>query len=616
MKFDKKQRLFLLGLIMLVAFFFRSYHHQEWLFFKWDQARDAKLLAVAVEKGPEHLPLLGPRATKLSNGDYLRLGPAYYYLMYLSGAIFDSVRPEVFAYPDLLLAVLTIPLLYLFFALYFSRRNSLLLAAMYAVCFLIVQYSRFSWNPNSVPFFLVLSFYGMLRFFREKDFGKKKMVWLSLWMLGLIIASQFHFFAFFSLIGISGLFVFWKIKPWQKVFFQNVFTKKALKIFLVVVAVVGVFYAPMVISEIKSGGQNTKNFFLAFKDKPKDKPFSQKLMRNIREQGRGYFLLTTSYDYKKSEKNHFLVSAWAGCFFILAGLFLAIRAYRKEKQSEKRDFLLLISIWTIFFFLVTIPMAYQLRPRFFVVVFPLAFIFFGFWFNLFSELFGSKERWLVGAVFASFIFLNVNGTLAWFKENALSQDNSLEVNRTLILKKKDGVTLGQLEALTKKIKEESAGDFFYYYAKPEYQSVVEYLLLLEGVPREQFSPLDQISESEKVSIKAGAPIFLMVSAKSGFASAKKELRNLVLPKEEFQFGQLKLINSGLREDWQKFVLPDKAVVVSSLEEVPADAEGDGLDDVVETEEPAVIQGKSARIFWRDIFGTDESPKEVEEILSR
>ncbi|MEA1926162.1 MAG: phospholipid carrier-dependent glycosyltransferase, partial [Patescibacteria group bacterium] len=198
MNISKRFTFLFLVIIIAGAIFVRTYHYHEWLFFKWDQARDAVLLAPAIQHGPEHLPLLGPRATRVGN-DYLRLGPAYYYTQYISGALFSSTKPDVFAYPDLFFSILTIPLLYFFLRLYFSRFNALLGVLLYAFSFLIIQYSRFSWNPNSVPFFTLLSFYGLLQFTKKDQSLKKKTLWLGLWALALSIASQYHFFALFSL---------------------------------------------------------------------------------------------------------------------------------------------------------------------------------------------------------------------------------------------------------------------------------------------------------------------------------------------------------------------------------------------------------------------------------
>ena len=202
-------------IIILGAILVRTYHYNEWLFFKWDQARDAILLSSAIKDGPGRLPLLGPRATKIGD-DYLRLGPAYYYVQYLTGVIFNSTDPVIFAYSDLFFSIASILLLFLFLRVYFTQGISLLATMMYSFSFLVVQYSRFSWNPNSVPFFTLLTFYGLLRFSIAKT-SRARLGWLSLWALGFAIASQYHFFAFFVLTGVSLLFLKYYFLWWKKI---------------------------------------------------------------------------------------------------------------------------------------------------------------------------------------------------------------------------------------------------------------------------------------------------------------------------------------------------------------------------------------------------------------
>jgi len=205
-----------LGCIVFLAFFVRIYNLHDWQYFKMDQGRDAQLVSHAINEGPGMLPLLGPRAgaTAVDNG-FLRLGPAYYYFQYLSGVIFNSTDPEIFAYPDLFFSLLAIILLYFFTNLYFSKNTSLLIAMMYAFSFIIIEYSRFAWNPNSLQFFVLLTFFGLLKFLNTEKI-KTKLVWLVIWAMAMAIGSQLHFFGFFVLVGVSGLFILLRSEFWKK----------------------------------------------------------------------------------------------------------------------------------------------------------------------------------------------------------------------------------------------------------------------------------------------------------------------------------------------------------------------------------------------------------------
>ncbi|MEA2006937.1 MAG: glycosyltransferase family 39 protein [Patescibacteria group bacterium] len=576
-----------LFVIVIGAIWVRTFHYHEWLFFKWDQARDSILLAPAIEHGPEHLPLLGPRATKVGN-DYLRLGPAYYYTQYVSGVVFSSTKPDVFAYPDLFFSILTIPLLYFFLRLYFSRTNALLAVLMYTFSFLIIQYSRFSWNPNSVPFFIILSFFGLLKFIESKKV-KQRIGWIALWAGAFSIASQYHFFAFFSLTAITAIFVFLHYQLWKpkdigsKI--KTVFSKRGIAVALTAVFIIGVAYTPVIISDVVTDGSNVKNFIGAFSEKPKkNKTTWQKIVRNFREQPKHYYLLITSFRHRKGMKAD-PVPVGFGTVFVVLGLALTIARRKKEESAQKKAFLLLVSVWTIVFFLVTIPMSYQLRPRFFVVIFPIPYIFFGLWFVLFKEKFGDRAKPAIISIVAMILILNAYGTYAWFRENMLSQNHALDTGRTYILKKQDGVTLGQLEKVTDYMYENRRSDDFIYYSKPEYTISFKYLLWQKNDPLISYDFANSTQD-----LRGHDYVFAINSVSGGFDSVSKKIKDYATVISQKQFGQLVVFE--MKIDQNKIPAPKEKKAVAVEEE----------------------EGKTERLFWRDVFGL--SSKEVDSELGK
>ena len=369
----------LLLIIVVAAFFVRIYKFDEWLYFKMDQSRDAFIVSEAVNNGPQYLPLLGPRAgaVQLKHG-FLMLGPIYYYFQYISGVIFHSVQPYVYAYPDLFFSILTIPLLYFLAKLYFSKRNSLLITAMYAFSFIIIQYSRFAWNPNSLQFFLLLSFYGLLKFLNE-PYEKRKKWWLALWAIGMIIGSQLHFFGFFSLLGISGLLIIFHFKIWKKENIIEYVKKDALKRLAkyagIVAIIFAIFYTPVIISEVYKNGRDTKNFIEALSSKQDNKPLQQKIIKSAKKNLEYYCLITTSQCYEIhtaslniKEEGAIVITV----LILLAGLILVIRKLRQKIITVmQKDFLIMLIMWVGVFSVLTIPVSFQLRPRFFIVGFCL-----------------------------------------------------------------------------------------------------------------------------------------------------------------------------------------------------------------------------------------------------
>ena len=612
-KLTKKARftLIALSLIVFLAIWVRTYNYHEWLFFKWDQARDATILSLAIENGPGELPLLAPRAAK-ADGDYLRLGPAYYYTQYLSGVIFQSTSPDVFAYPDLLFSILTIPLLFLFLRLYFSRNLSLISTTLYAGSFIIIQHSRFSWNPNSLPFFILLALYGLLRFTAAKKF-KHKLGWISLWAFAFAIASQYHFFGLFSLTATSGAFLlfFAILEGKASIFTREKFTslrklfltKSAAYYSLVAILIIGFLYLPVILSETKTDWNNTKRFISVVADrsdideevfetgkKSKTKTFSEKLVRNFREQAKGYSLITIGKSHRQGNKAD-PITVTFGTILLFGSLLLAFWQIRKEKKSSKRNFLLILILWSGLFFIITIPNAYQLRPRYFAPIFPVPFIMLALWFSFLAEFKNkklTKYYWFIVGLIALLV-LNIRETKLWFKEQADSQTKSIETNRTFILKRQDGITLGQLERVTNHLYKQRNQGIVVFNTKPEYKTPVKYLLAQKKDPTLKSKLADRVSELEGHNT-----LFFVVTKRGGTKSVKKEIRPFLSKISEKQFGQLMVFEMKIDQEKVTAHLKMKAIKAAQNKK-----------------EPEIIIEKIPRLFWKDFVGNKKGVEHKE-----
>lgn len=556
--------------VITMAFFVRFYHFDEWLYFKMDQSRDALLIGNAIDNGAGYLPLLGARAgaTELEHG-FLRLGPAYYYFQYLSGKIFHSTDPEIFAYPDLFFSIAVIPLLFFFLRLYFSKRHSLYITAMYAFSFLIIQYSRFAWNPNSLQFFIILSFYGLLRFLNEERSGFKKW-WLVLFVMGVTIGSQLHFFGFFSLLGISALLILFHLRVWEKESLKALFQKTVLKQFawfvILGLSVFLILYTPVIVSDTMEGGQNTKNFFEALGSKAEKRPLMEKLQKDIKENLSYYCLLTTSQCYTNDLRKNALPIG-ASVSLVLIGLFLAVKNLRKEKNKLSRDFLMLILLWFGVFSLLTLPVAFQLRPRFYIVVFALPFIFLGFLYEFLENRFGKKAMIVTAFITIAVLGVNMRGTAIWFGEQASAQIRTTDVHRTLILKNQDGVTLGQLQGVTDWMYSRyHEGSTLYYYVKPEHERPINFLLKAKKNEKLLFSTM-------KINTDPTAQYFAITPAKNGISPVTKKFGLDIVVIDSKQFGQLMVF---------EIALPKRTIDPFFKQKIDT-----GGDD---------------RFYWKDVFG--------------
>jgi hypothetical protein len=468
--FKKNWKIIAFAAVLALAVFLRVWHFQDWLFFKMDQARDALLISHALENGPGWLPLLGPKA----GGTHLNLGPAFYYFQYVSAFLFQSAHPAVLAYPDLLFSILSIPLFYLFLKKYFSRDWSMVLAGLYAVCFLGIQYSRFAWNPNSLVFFNLLFFYALLNIFDENI--KYKFRWIVIAGFSFAISTQLHFMSFATLPVITVIFILFNRRELGKYI-----DWKKIAVFMGIIFLV---YLPVVVNEIITHGNNSREFISAIREKPSSHSLWQNINRNFRYWGQNWFLILTSWISKKaSVASSFL--AWLGV--IIPGLYLGVRNYRSEKNNLKKKFLLLVILWLAAYFLIYIPIAYQIRPRFFLPLLALPFVFTGFIAQYFFEK--SEKIWktIMVAILAIIFTGNLYGTYLWFKEIKTAQKKGIYPERTIILKAQDGIVLWHLENAIEYIKNDCERAVVYVNTNAEYASPVKYLLLLNGLETNSFS---------------------------------------------------------------------------------------------------------------------------------
>ncbi len=457
----------ILAAIILAAATVRLYHFHDWLFFAMDQARDAMLVSKAYLEGISQLPLLGPRAA----GTYLRLGPVFYYFQYAAAKIFRSVDPPVFAYPDLLFSVLSIPLLYFFLRLYFEKFTSLLATAVYAFGFVAVQYSRFAWNPNSVPFWILVCFYGLLRFSAEE--GRKKYAWLAAAAAGLAVVSQLHFMAFLAVPIIMLLYLF-VTKNFARVGWRGLG---------LAALVVAFFYVPMIFSEISTGGDNVRQFVFALSSKPQEQSFRANFVQNAVMHGKYYFLFLSSYVSRS-----FFPSVIAGLVLIAGGVAVAAANFFKETDGDRKNFLALVLIWPAVSFLVLIPFAFNDQPRFFFLEMAVPFVFFSLWVGEFLKM----KKWrravyfLAAAAAIFLVGLNLEATSAWFRALATASRPQAVRGRVLEIKQTEslGFTLSQVEAVSDYLYGEwkKRGRKINISANMSYRVPVQYLLEKKDPP--------------------------------------------------------------------------------------------------------------------------------------
>lgn len=400
--------IWILLLIILVGTFFRAYNFHDWMSFNSDGVRDAVRVSHAVEEGVGSLPLLGPRA----GGTQLHLGPIFYYMEYLSGAIFQSTSPMVFAFPTLLFSILSIPLFFFLLREYFSPKMSLVLTAMFATSYMAIEYGRFAWNPNSTPFFSMLFYLALLKAYKygEKN-SWKKYAWFAISGSSLAIASQLHYSAFLGLPIIFAIFVALNWKDTKKISLW----KAGLAFFGAIL----IFYIPVLVFEFLTHGKNTIQFIKAIASKGEDKDIFEKIFKDIKNYAK-YFLWIAGgvVDGRLWQKALSALMIFAG---VASNYFLL----KRETDEGKKRFLQFSLIFLLVYFVLYIPLAFEIRrSRFFLPLLTTPFMLIGY-LIVYAIKMGFRKKFKIGAaILISLLILgNVKMTLAWFMNMGSSEKN-------------------------------------------------------------------------------------------------------------------------------------------------------------------------------------------------
>lgn len=554
----------LLFFIIFFAVFLRVENFSSWLHFGMDQARDATLVSEAVQKGIGQLPLLGPRA----GGTFVRLGPIFYYFQFLSAKIAGSVQPPVFAYPDLLFSILTLPLLFLFLRLYFQRITSILITGLYAFNFVVIQFSRFAWNPNSIPFWTILTFYSLLRLAEEKQ-QKKRYFWIALMAAGWAVAGQLHFVVLAAIPAVILFFLLWtgswRLFGWKEM--------------LLAILILLILFSPVILSDIKMKGDNIKQFIWAFKYKPQEHNFLDNLKASATLRANYYTEIILSYISRTGK-----ASLLAGLILILAGFILSVFRFGKEKMASKRNFLILAILWAAVSFLVLIPFAYQLKPRFLFFEIFIPFIFIGL--GIEWLLSGKRYKKFVTAVAVlavlAAISLNIEATRAWFDQMENGRAHKVTGNRQVFLQYPKAITLADISEISsyaEKKWQEDPGQL-YFYGNAELRNPLFYLISKDNP--------DIDIEYISYSVKDREGLYFAVTySGGGFDSLPKHYRAKFDLVESQQFSKLAIHELKLKE-----IQPKKSEKKSLREP----------KNKPETEEKAK-KGlkKSDRVLWEDLF---------------
>jgi len=238
--FKKYWQEILLAIFILIAGVLRFYHINRLEFFTYDQARDALFIKRMIVD--HEFRLLGTQ-TSLP-GMYL---PPFYYYTILPVLWLFRLNPVGIDIYSAFFGVLTVPLIFFVSNKIFGKPAGIFSAGLFAVSPLVVELTRRAWNPNTLPFFILLTFYFVYRYFKEKQI---KDFLLSFGFYGYSLSLHFGAWTLLPLfVGI------WLFRLVQQIKLKGLRGMRDLGL-LGGLGIFGFFVSPLLIFELRH------NFFL------------------------------------------------------------------------------------------------------------------------------------------------------------------------------------------------------------------------------------------------------------------------------------------------------------------------------------------------------------------
>lgn len=324
--------------LVLVAFLLRFYNLSATLLFQSDQGRDALVVSHLIKKAD--LIFIGP-VTSIGN---MYLGPFYYYFM----APFLALSYPSPLGPAIGVALVNVALV--FFIYYWGKALVGKTAATWACffsCFslVLIEYSRFSWNPNLSAFFSLLTLYALYLSLKRSS---------SYWFLvaiGSSILLQLHYVNLIILVVVG---IFFLQDVYTRFRSKNLANSSYLKHIGIATLIFFVSLLPLMLFDYKNQGLNLKALMSIF---TKEQSFSVGSGHTLGAlftglSGKIGFLFTKLFLPKEQIFAEVIAHwHWYGVFFgviILTLLFAQLFLKQQKEYLLGQKILLVTSVVSIF----------------------------------------------------------------------------------------------------------------------------------------------------------------------------------------------------------------------------------------------------------------------------
>ena len=380
----KHPEIIIIGILTLFAAFLRLYNLEKFATFLADQGRDAIVIKRIATF--EHFTAIGP-STSIG---YVFLGPFYYYFIAPWLWIFQF-QPVGLAFGVAFFSICFIPINYLVIRKIFDKKTAFISSLLITFSSTMIDFSRFSWNPNLLPLFALITYILLIL-----GFEKRRYIYFALFGAILSFSVQLHYLAFILIPPSGLLFIAHFLKSKKD-------TKKIIIGMFISLLMFILCLSPLIIFDLKHNFLNLKSFISLISSPGQISSYNLD----------NFF---TSFNFlNKYVFNHSIpkiITDIIACILFIYSLILFITTKSIVKTKN-----------TLFLFLILTIIGVSMYPgpkhaHYFGIVYPFYFAVIGLCITkLFSSLFG---KIISGCVLLFFIYIQTNG-YAFFYANQLNQ---------------------------------------------------------------------------------------------------------------------------------------------------------------------------------------------------
>ena len=331
-----------------------------------DQGRDAIIVKRIISL--EHFPAIG---APTSIGQ-VYLGPFYYYFI-APWLLFFNYQPIGLAFGVALFSSLYLLINYFVVRELFDKRVALISTIFLSFSSVLIDFSRFSWNPNLLPLFTLLTVYFVI-----KSLKTNKWYYFALSGAFISFCIQLHYLSLFLLPPIGIIYIIDLFKYRKHAIGKLVNWLIGLFSFII-------FSSPLIIFDLRHDFLNSKLFLALFQSS------GTSFLTKINSLFDSFYYLNL-YSFNINLNKFFV---YLLLFFLTIILFTLIK-----KKSNLKTFIFIFLLTILGMSLYSGPK----HPHYFVILYPLYYIIISN-FLVFSKEIG-WEKYLTIIFVIGFIFLN------------------------------------------------------------------------------------------------------------------------------------------------------------------------------------------------------------------